>query len=363
MAGTAPEKVDREKLKDALDDDAMNAYDEREQQLGEELMRHLERSILLQVIDNRWREHLYDMDYLREGIHLRGFAQIDPLVAYKNEGFGMFEELMHSIWEEFSKLVFHAEIEVQPGQVEGIFKGNGEPTALDYSGGSLEAQPSALQQVAAQGGMQTGQSAEEAAEAALGNGAPEPVETVVKDEHDKIGRNDPCWCGSGQEVQEVPWGVRRVRRGFRLTFSWRLSLSATVAKKYKTLHPRRTRASGLQASSGPARSKSVDPVREFIRAFNERDLDAFVAVLDPEVELHSMRGLRKGREAARLWATRPPGGVQQTIELEQLYEDEAAGQRHGGGAGPAPLELGRGRLGGGGRRDGLGLRAARRPGA
>lgn len=66
---------------------------------------------------------------------------------------------------------------------------------------------------------------------------------------------------------------------------------------------------------------SHDPVREFIRAFNERDLDAFVAVLDPEVELHSMRGLRKGREAARVWATRPAGGVQQTIELEELYED------------------------------------------
>ena len=87
-------------------------------------MRQLERSILLQVIDNRWREHLYDMDYLREGIHLRGFAQIDPLVAYKNEGFAMFEELMHSIWEEFSKLVFHAEIEFNPGS-EGVFAGNG----------------------------------------------------------------------------------------------------------------------------------------------------------------------------------------------------------------------------------------------
>jgi len=73
---------------------------------------------------------------------------------------------------------------------------------------------------------------------------------------------------------------------------------------------------------------SHDPVREFIRAFNERDLDAFVAVLDPEVELHAMRGLRKGREAARVWATRPPGGVQQTIELEQLYEDGTEG---GGG--------------------------------
>jgi preprotein translocase subunit SecA len=203
VGGMAPEQVDREKLKDALDDDAMNAYDEREQQLGEELMRYLERSILLQVIDNRWREHLYDMDYLREGIHLRGFAQIDPLVAYKNEGFGMFEELMHSVWEEFAKLVFHAEIEVQPGQ-EGALAANGaaEPTALDYSGGSLEAQPSALQQVAAQGGLEVGQSPDETAEAALGNGAPEPVETVVKDEHDKIGRNDPCWCGSGKKYKK-----------------------------------------------------------------------------------------------------------------------------------------------------------------
>jgi len=73
-----------------------------------------------------------------------------------------------------------------------------------------------------------------------------------------------------------------------------------------------------------------DPVREFIRTFNERDLDAFVELLDPEVELHSMKGLRKGRKAARLWATRAPGGVQQTIELEGLYEDGT-----GSGAGSA----------------------------
>ncbi len=71
-----------------------------------------------------------------------------------------------------------------------------------------------------------------------------------------------------------------------------------------------------------------DPVREFIRAFNERDLDAFVEVLDPEVEIHASRGVRKGREAARVWATRAPGGVQQEIELEQLYEDGTEG---GGG--------------------------------
>ena len=72
----------------------------------------------------------------------------------------------------------------------------------------------------------------------------------------------------------------------------------------------------------------TDPVREFIRAFNERDLDAFVAVLDPEVELHASRGLRKGVEAARVWATREPGGVQQTIVLEELYEEGLEG---GGG--------------------------------
>ena len=281
----------------------MSAYDDREQQLGEELMRHLERSILLQVIDNRWREHLFDMDYLREGIHLRGFAQIDPLVAYKNEGFIMFEELMHSIWDEFSKLVFHAEIEVEPSQGNG--NGAFEPSALDYSGGTAEGQPSALEQVAVAGGAAVDTAA---AQAVGGNGAG-VVETVVKDEHDKVGRNDPCWCGSG--------------------------------KKYKKCH------------------RGIDPVREFIRAFNERELDAFVAVLDPEVELHSSAGLRKGLEAARLWATREPGGVQQTIELEQLYEEGL----EGGGAAVALIvrrwrweedgsPAGRGR-------DGLGVRAAR----
>ena len=76
-----------------LPDDACKLYEEREEELGAELMRALERYLLLQVIDQRWREHLYDMDYLREGIHLRGFAQIDPLVAYKNEAYALFQDL------------------------------------------------------------------------------------------------------------------------------------------------------------------------------------------------------------------------------------------------------------------------------
>jgi ketosteroid isomerase-like protein len=65
----------------------------------------------------------------------------------------------------------------------------------------------------------------------------------------------------------------------------------------------------------------TDPVREFIRAFNEQDLDAFAEVLDPDVELHAGRGLRKGVEAARIWATKKPGGAQQTVVLDELYEE------------------------------------------
>jgi preprotein translocase subunit SecA len=200
VSSLAPETVDREQLKDALDDDVMNAYDEREEQLGEELMRYLERSILLQVIDNRWREHLFDMDYLREGIHLRGFAQIDPLVAYKNEGYSMFEELLHSIWDEFSKLVFRAEVEVQPeaGAVAAS-NGEGEAPNLAYSGGTAENQPSALREVVATSGAAASDVA------AAGAGVPgngEVVETVVKGDKENIGRNDPCWCGSGKKFKK-----------------------------------------------------------------------------------------------------------------------------------------------------------------
>ena len=108
-------------------------------------MRYLERQILLQIIDLRWREHLYEMDYLREGIHLRGFAQIDPLVAYKNEGFTMFHELMNSIWEEFARVIYHVEVNVEPADFEP--GPDAAPAELQYAGGGPE-QPSAIQEAA-----------------------------------------------------------------------------------------------------------------------------------------------------------------------------------------------------------------------
>src|SRR3954469_20040048 len=201
VSGLLPEQTAREDLREMLLADALSSYDKRESDFGDEIMRQLERAILLQIIDNRWREHLYEMDYLREGIHLRGFAQIDPLVAYKNEGFTMFEALMHAIWEEFARLIFHVEVEVAP-QAQGAFAPAQQSGGFDYSGGTAE-QPSALGQAA----VATASGADIAAEAAFeeqagnGGGIPEQ-ETVVKDDKERIGRNDPCWCGSGKKYKK-----------------------------------------------------------------------------------------------------------------------------------------------------------------
>ncbi|HXR14045.1 MAG TPA: preprotein translocase subunit SecA, partial [Solirubrobacteraceae bacterium] len=104
-------RMDHQELAELVTEDAIRQYDAREAEFGEELMRALERFLLLQIIDERWREHLHDMDYLREGIHLRGFAQIEPIVAYKNEAFTLFEDLMNSVWADFARLVFHVQVQ------------------------------------------------------------------------------------------------------------------------------------------------------------------------------------------------------------------------------------------------------------
>src|SRR5829696_1247155 len=140
------EALDRQELKRMLGEDALKLYDEREAELGEELMRALERYLLLQIIDQRWREHLYDMDYLREGIHLRGFAQIEPIVAYKNEAFALFQDLMNTIWSDFAKMIYNVEVEIEgengvPQQQRGLAS---RQPSLEYSGGTADDQPSAL---------------------------------------------------------------------------------------------------------------------------------------------------------------------------------------------------------------------------
>src|SRR4051794_27779586 len=153
-----PNSITKVELLGELRDDIVKAYEEREEELGDELMRGLERFILLQIIDERWREHLHDMDYMREGIHLRGFAQEDPLVAYKNEAYTMFGALIQSIWEEFARYIFNVEIEIeqeQPGGSGQIWQppsGSSSTGNLQYQGGTEADQPSALAAAAAAGG-------------------------------------------------------------------------------------------------------------------------------------------------------------------------------------------------------------------
>ncbi len=123
-----PDRVEREELALHLQEEAIEQYNQRETELGDELMRALERFLLLQTIDQRWREHLHDMDYLREGIHLRGVAQLDPLVAYKNEAYTLFGDLMNLIWFDFARMIFH-----RPGHRAG---GSGRAGAAAADGHS-----------------------------------------------------------------------------------------------------------------------------------------------------------------------------------------------------------------------------------
>ncbi|MEA2458516.1 MAG: preprotein translocase subunit SecA, partial [Thermoleophilaceae bacterium] len=205
----APEDLDanaieRTSLKNELQEDAIKAYDEREEELGAELMRQIERYILLQIIDDRWREHLHDMDYLREGIHLRGFAQIDPLVAYKNEGFEMFTALIAAIWEEFARYIFHVEVEFEDQNGSGnqfAPQNAGNTRGLQYAGGTADGQPSAL--AAAAAGtvpVDVGDAVAYGDDGELS--APVQVQTRHVDEREQIGRNDPCWCGSGKKFKK-----------------------------------------------------------------------------------------------------------------------------------------------------------------
>ncbi len=193
--------TDRTALSEALVNEAMVRYNARQEALGEELMGALERFLLLQTIDERWREHLFDMDYLREGIHLRGFAQIDPLVAYKNEAFTLFGDLMNSVWTDFARMIFNVQVNVE-GENGGAaplpsFKAAGSATRagrVSYSG-AASVGAGALAAAAAAGGSQ-----EYGAEQELG---PAPVvEQRVLDEEHQVGRNDPCWCGSGKKYKK-----------------------------------------------------------------------------------------------------------------------------------------------------------------
>jgi preprotein translocase subunit SecA len=180
----------RDALIEEFVEDALETYEEREQALGPELAREVERYIILQTVDQRWRDHLEAMDYLREGVHLRAFAQKDPLVEYRGEGHGMFEELGLTIREEVVFTLFHVSVQVEEPALEPM---QARESSLHY-----EHETSAGAEVIAAAG---GGAATALAEPPAPSGSGSFAQPQAVNEHKDIGRNDPCWCGSGKKYK------------------------------------------------------------------------------------------------------------------------------------------------------------------
>jgi preprotein translocase subunit SecA len=142
---------------------ARDVYEQREKQMGEKITRYIEQQEMLRVIDNLWMEHLEAIDDLREGIGLRGYGQRDPLVEYKTEAFGMFEKLMASIDSDIVHRIYKIAV----------------------------ATPEQMTQIQTNANQIEGQAA-----------TPVTAKPVVATDHSKLGRNDPCWCGSGKKYKK-----------------------------------------------------------------------------------------------------------------------------------------------------------------
>jgi preprotein translocase subunit SecA len=172
------------KIKDAVTleqvmvDDATRYFELREAELGASTMREVERQVLLRIVDQRWREHLYEMDYLREGIHLRGIGQKDPVSEWQREGFDMFSSMLESVYRDFVKYAMHAEVitaEQQNNRLDRVrYSSSESPAELASAGAPPKPSPA----------------------------VPTAKQTqVVKTDEEKIGRNDPCHCGSGKKFK------------------------------------------------------------------------------------------------------------------------------------------------------------------
>ena len=187
--------LNREALIEDFREEARELYAEKEKLWGEEIAREVERYIVLEVVDTRWREHLENMDYLREGVHLRAFAQKDPLVEYRGEGHSMFEELSVLIREEVLMLLFHAQIE--PREAEELIRTDD----VDGGGFAYEHESLAGADAIAAAGL-GGEAAAVSTGFGGGGGGAVATQQRVTVDRDKIGRNDPCWCGSGKKFKK-----------------------------------------------------------------------------------------------------------------------------------------------------------------
>ncbi len=181
---------------------AVAFYEQREAEIGPDVMRQIERQVMLRIIDQRWREHLYEMDYLKEGIHLRAMGQKDPLTEWQREGFEMFGTMMSSIAQDFVKYVTHIQVSEQTEQPAAP----SEAAASDVEYTGPEEQPGAAKRMADAARTRPAAAREEAVVTddmpeVVEETAPRPRTPVVKSEMEKTPRNAPCPCGSGKKYK------------------------------------------------------------------------------------------------------------------------------------------------------------------
>jgi preprotein translocase subunit SecA len=219
--GIKPETLNRQELGDAIFDKLKERYAAKEQMIGPEAMRYHERMIMLSVLDSLWKDHLLNMDHLKEGIGLRGYGQHDPLVEFKRESFDMFEEMMKKFQEETARYLYLMQILERPADGGGGPEGGpggpvGGPGGVGPQGG-LGAQPG-VPVLGGNGGSRAPRhiatSVDDLEEAfqrkkrreleqarMAGGGEQKTVQQVVRGA-DKVGRNDPCPCGSGKKYKK-----------------------------------------------------------------------------------------------------------------------------------------------------------------
>jgi preprotein translocase subunit SecA len=215
--GLQPDKLNRQELGDAIFDKLLERYNAKEKLLGPDAMRHHERIVMLSVLDQLWKDHLLNMDHLKEGIGLRGYGQHDPLVEYKRESFDMFEEMMKRFEEETVRYLYLMQVidanehggggRARPGG-EGEeggplvhSGGDGVGVRMPHPGGDRRPPRSAqttLDEIEAEFQRKKRRELDQARMA--GSGDMQQVQQIVRG--DKVGRNDPCPCGSGKKYKK-----------------------------------------------------------------------------------------------------------------------------------------------------------------
>ncbi|HSF26643.1 MAG TPA: preprotein translocase subunit SecA [Actinomycetes bacterium] len=206
-------------LIEAIRADAQQAYDRREEQLGEEVMRELERRVVLSVLDRKWREHLYEMDYLQEGIGLRAMAQRDPLVEYQREGYLLFQAMMDAIKEESVGYLFNLEVEVKAATAPAAGQTAAPAVASDEAAPAQEAaEPAPAAMAAAAGGGRPAIVAKGLSAPTQGRlqyssptvdgeaGVAHRADAAADNPYAGTPRNAPCPCGSGRKYKRCHGG-------------------------------------------------------------------------------------------------------------------------------------------------------------